>query len=297
MERVKIGTIIDDRTGKTRDLYEGDKLVTGDQLKGFMDKLKQGKVRDNLREQFENGDLFASVDPFVWVYFTYNDLLNLEDYSLERQEITRLIYFACFINYEGYLKDKKQIITKARMKNMSNLSENTFYKFYNKMVELGIFIEDEEKIKIKDDLFSKGTLTKIIKKNNDFTRLYTETVKYLYENVKSKHHNILGIYFGLIPYIHRQSNIICYNPESEMEDIQIMTMGDLSKIVDYRKKIGQFIKDMLDLKLADGSKILCISNCDKDEKKTKMTINPDVIYGGNYYLIPENREVIMAYFV
>lgn len=290
MEKIKIGTFIDERTGKSKDLFEGDRIVTDKQLKGLIGK-------DELREQFENGDLFQCENNFVWVCYTYNGLLNVSDYELERQDITRLIYFACFINYDGYLKDGWKIITKSRMRTMSRLSENTFYTFYNKMVNLGIFIELEDgKISIKEELFSKGTLKKSIKKDNDFTRLYTKTVKNLYESVKSKHHNVLGIYFSLIPYIHRQSNIVCYNPDSHMEEMKIMTAGDLSRLVNHRYGIGKFIDDMLSIELENGDKILSFAQSDKDKEKSIMTINPDVIYGGNYYLIPENREKIMAYF-
>ena len=42
-------------------------------------------------------------EQFFWLYMEYSNLLNIENYDLEKQDITRLIYIACFIGNNGYL--------------------------------------------------------------------------------------------------------------------------------------------------------------------------------------------------
>lgn len=219
-------------------------------------------------------------EQFFWLYMEYSNLLNIENYDLEKQDITRLIYIACFIGNNGYLTDSEGIMTKKRLKKKMNLTDKVFYDLYNKLIDYDILIEKENKLFIKEDLFSRGKLSGLIKKENDYTRIYTESIKYIYENVSSKNHAMLGTFFKIIPFVHRTTNTICLNPESPISEIIPMTVSDLSKIVDYRKGIHDFIRELLKIRINGDESLIGFWRTTEDEGLSNMKINPKIIYGG-----------------
>lgn len=224
-------------------------------------------------------------EQFFWIYMEYANLLNLGNYDLEKQDVTRLVYIACHIGNEGYLVDNLGFINKKRLKQKMNLTNKVFYELYNKLIEYEILIEKENKLFLKEDLFSRGKLSSITKKENDYTRIYIDSVKYIYENVSSKFHSIIGIYFAMIPFAHRQTNVICLNPESQKSEMIPITISDLATIVDYRKNVHDLIRELLKVRINGNESLLGFWVNSEDEGSYYIKLNPRIIYGGSL----ENR--------
>jgi hypothetical protein len=130
----------------------------------------------------------------------------------------------------------------------------------------------------------KGDLTthKTYVKHKDYTRIYINAIRYLYNNVKLSKHKHLGIIFRMIPYINLKWNILCTNPtETNLDEVNILTLGDMCELFDYNSKyLFQLRKELLNIKLKDNSNIICFVECDTDITKKKICINPEVIFGG-----------------
>ena len=274
-----VKTFADLETGEVLNLYEGDKwkITTEEQRNAIQKSIKTKELNEDMK--IWNNELGG----FVFVLFKYCDKLLEQHNEIIPEDITKLFYLATYVDYEGYLIYEDTYMNRKIMMNVLGMTRNPFDKFYNKLIKLEIFIEDNKKILINKNYFIKGEIDKKIQKTYNYTRTYINTIKYLYENVSKKQHKRLGMYFKLIPYIHRQQNILCNNPDDNYNKLKLMNVRDLKNILGYhRSSIKSFIKELLSIRLSNGDSILGFFRTEYDEGESFIIINPRVYYGGNF---------------
>lgn len=233
---------------------------------------------------------------FIFVLFQYCDLILNEHPQIINADITKLFYLATYVDYEGYLVVDGRYVSRQQVKELLKISQRQFDTFFKKLTDANIIEYSDDCVKINTSYFRKGELSKDIKINYNYSRIYINTIRYLYDNVKVSKHNQLGLYFKLIPYIHRQRNVLCHNPDSRIEDVKLMNARELKEITGYhRNGVRKFINSLLATKLKNGESILVTVRNDPDEGKSYMLINPKVMYGGNFYL-KDGKETIMRWF-
>lgn len=280
-------------TGEYIQLEEGDrlKIIKKKQMDIIEDKNKNSKMNKEMKEW--NEDLGG----FIFVLFKYCDNILNQHKEIIVEDITKLFYLATYVNNNGYLIYKNKYMQKDDMQYLLDMSREKFSVFFNKMIRLSIFIlENKINIKINKEYFTKGSINKDMKKYYDYTRMYIKTIRYLFENVSIRDHKRLGNYFKLIPYIHRQQNVLCWNPECRVEDIKLMTLYDLKEIIGYSKNgIKGFIKEMLSIRLENGESIIGFFVTDPDFWKSVIIVNPKVFYGGNFN-IKDGKQAVTKWF-
>jgi len=136
---------------------------------------------------------------FIFILFKYGDKIFSQLPELIQEDITKLFYLAIFVDYKGILIYNKEPMTRRTMQRLIGISREKFSLFFNKLKNLNILIQDNNIIKINKCYFLKGEIEKNIKTNFNYTRLYIESIKYLYENVSVRKHKQLGAYFKIIP--------------------------------------------------------------------------------------------------
>lgn len=285
-EKVVERELIDKNTGEIITVYEGDSLrIIREQQKEAIKLSKETKQLNN-----EISEWNEELGGFVFVLFRYCNKLLEEHKQIKPEDITKLFYLATFVDYEGYLVYNNNYMTRADMQKILGLSVNPFDTFYNKLKKIGIFKTDKCKnIKINEDYFIKG---EIEKKNYDYTRVYIDTIRYLYEHVDKRNQKQLGNYFKLIPFIHRQYNSLCWNPDEDLSNIKLMTVNELKDILGYhRNGVRGFIKELLSTRLETDEAILAFLRTQYDEGKSYIIINPKVFYGGNFNLKNGRNEI------
>lgn len=285
--------VINDDGEILSEVYENDKLLI--QRESQKEAIEKSKRTKKLNKEMEK--INKELGGFVFALFKYSDDLLNDFPELTPEDITKLFYLATFVDYEGYLIYEDQYMKRKKMQELLKMSNHAFMTFINKVKKLKIIIEDENKnIKIIKDYFSKGELDKEIKEYYDYTRLYIKTIRCLFENVSIRKHKKLGNYFKMIPYIHRQHNILCWNPTSKYENIQRLTVGDLKDILGiHRNTARAFINELLDTTLIDGQEIVVFIKNDKNDANLPILFNPNVFYGGNFD-IEGGRDSIMKWF-
>jgi DNA-binding transcriptional MerR regulator len=288
-----IKTLIDEETGQKINIFEGDtlKLVKKNQKEAIHKSIQTKELNEEVKEW--NNELGG----FVFVLFKYCDQIFKENPELTSDDIIKLFYLATFVDYEGYLINNDAYLKRKDMNNLLGINTKNFDLFFNKMKKLGIFIQDEDKcIMINKGFFYKGELEKTIQKNYNYTRVYINTIRYLFEHVPKKNHKQLGAYFKLIPYIHRQQNTLCWNPDSDKSEIKLMHVKDLKDILGYhRNSVRGFINGLLSIRLENDEAILGFFRTDYDEGKSYIIINPKVFYGGNFKLVEGKDEMIKLF--
>lgn len=273
-----IKRVIDLTTGEYKDYKSSDNL----QITTIADRTKKKEYIEGEKKRQLIRTYNADISHFIFFIYKY---CKLND-KLDQKDMTRLIMLATYVNYKGYLmNDNSKAITKNQLMKILKLSKQSFYDFWNKIEDLKIISEENGKIYLKKSLFFKGSVKEHKKyiQGKSLTRLYINNIRYLYNSVPVKQHKQLGIIFMLIPYINHYHNILCTNPnESILDDVEVMTLQDVLKILGYNASyISSLKKDLLKLKLEDGRNLIIFAQKEIGEKKKQIIINPEVIYGDN----------------
>lgn len=226
--------------------------------------------------------------------FKYSDELFNQCDGITRSDVTKLFYLATYVDYQGYLIYNHNFMTRKKLQSVLELNRNNFDSFFKKMIELKIIAYDKNKnIMINKGLFIKGNIDTELIEYSNHTRLYIRSIQYLYRHVPKNQHSQLGNYFKLIPYIHRQRNILCLNPDSLPDDAIPMTVDDLKEVLScHRHTARKFISDMLKVRLEDDEAIIGFWRTDYDEGLSKVIVNPKVFYGGNFNITGGRQEIL-----
>ncbi len=277
-----------------RDTETNKEKVVGTEVDGITWRNKnQRKAYKKKKDKEEKAIEFKQyskkeLGSFIFIIYKIYESINRHEEILTPSDLTRLIYIATYINYNGYLMtDNNKYIDKIILKDKMNLSSKAFNNLFNKLVELEILTMPQNNlIKMNEDYFKKGKITeddKIEKLNGGWTqsRLFIQNVRYLYENTPSRQHKLLSIIFKLIPYMNFRWNIICSNPlEEELEKVNSFNLTEIATLLNYDKRqIMNLKQELSKLKTIDDLSVFTfIINYE-----TRIIINPRVIYHGSNY--------------
>lgn len=283
-------TITNHKTGQKVDYTYDDKVKIS--TKESREKSKKHLQKDKIRylTKLQNDELGG----FIFVIFEYCKGLTINE-ELTQSDLSRLFMLATFTGYDGVLMfDNATAINKTNMNKIINISESKFLEFYYKLKKLDILIEESKTIlKLNKNYFFKGEIKKhkdYIQKN-DYTRIYIKVIRDLYNKISARSHKQLGILFMLIPYINREWNILCENPnEPNINLITPLTLGKMMELLNYDIKNSTRIKnELLRIKTKDMQNIIAFVQTDTDFRENKILINPNVIYGG----LEDNRADLL----
>jgi len=208
------------------------------------------------------------------------------------QDMSRLIVLASYENYAGVLmKKERTLFEKKDFIKSLRINKDNYHRFYDKVLELGIISEDENKIRINNDYFKKGKLSKKI----NATRLYREKIRYIFNSVDIKRTKKLGYFFMLLPYIHPELNIVCTNPDEEAHsEVVAMTVSEFAYVINYNPRhIRKLLSDLIQIRTINGESIIgAFLTGSFRIKKKKILINPSVMYAGKL----TDKQVVFAHF-
>lgn len=219
--------------------------------------------------------------PFTWMlYCGENGILN----NLTQSTVTRLIYMATFLGYDGYLvHDNYKTLKKDQLKQKINVSDREFNSFWKEIaIDNDIVYEQNTRIFMNKNIFIKGELSKKVIKNKEIVRLAARGVRALYENVDSvRSHKNLSYLFKIIPFVNKEWNIVCKNPkEKERELIDYMTISEFCESIGYSKANARKLINMLSGITFNGQSALIYVTMDFNINKSKITMNPNLYWAG-----------------
>lgn len=211
--------------------------------------------------------------PFVW--FRYEALKPVFS-QLKSSTITRIMYMATYLSTNGYLVyGNNKSIKDGLLSEIMKLPYKTYYSFWNEIVENNIAYKKDNRIYLNGDYFLKGKMYKL--KGTSCMRVMVDGNRKLYENsTEIRDHKKISYIYKLIPYINKEWNELCYNPEEPEQDyIKNMKISTLGDIIGYApSKIRRCIDQLCEFDI-DGKPIIEYTS-DK-----KLIVNPDIYYAGN----------------
>ena len=245
---------------------------------------------------------------FVTMYYIKNELL-FSSLELDLANISRIIYLATYMDYNSSQNNmlvkhaqcnKIEPLTRDDIKMLLKLSDTSFKSFLKNTKESNLLFEDKKKFYINPEYFTKGE----VKFNpSEYTRLYINTVRDLYERTTPRQHKQLSYIFQLIPKLHYESNILCHNPhETDLSQVRKMNLKDiagwLNVNTDDNKNTTRLKKDLLKYYLMrNGEKHYALKYVIVQSSTGVIdyfVVNPEIVWSGNN--IEQVKEIVQLQF-
>lgn len=248
-----------------------------------------------INEQNEIKQFNSEMGGFIVLY--YNNVLYNDKLNLDLATVSRVIYLATFMEYNsnklvlngGYASGQKITpMTKKNIKEVMKLSAEGFRLFFKDIIANEILIQNEDKtFTMNKKYFTKS---KDINYKEDFTRVYVDTIRELYQNTNSRQHKTLAYAFKLLPKMDSQTNIICHNPNDRYKEPEKMTLKDIGEFLEVsteKKNLDTFKKNLYKIVIyRNGRKYYIFKRVIIESgagQNDYFVINPMLFYSGNEY--------------
>ena len=279
--------LVDAETGEvTRNLYEGTQIRT------FIQTQSAIRCKHVTEAQISYGT-------FTFLFFT-----PLQDlgFDISPSNYTRLMHASTFLTYDGYLGEIVvggiRPFNRSRIKDKMKLSSREFDYFWSEMVAAGLFRlgtvrdiitnRDVKAIFLDETRFRKGAIDTSV--DRSFIRLNAEGVQSLYETCTSaRAHKTLAYIFKIIPWINREWNIACKNPEERDYDaIRYLRLGEFADMVGYsRDNAKRLAKDLNSVRFEwhgrEQAAFIYMTNAPDRPEEWIIAVNPRVYYAGQNF--------------
>ena len=220
-----------------------------------------------------------------------NNLL-FNELDIEKQNISRVIYLATFIDYNTNQENllikhgqnyKIEPMSKKDIQNKLKLAVGPFNSFMRDVKKNGLLFEVDEKFYLSPEYFTKG---KNNFRNKEYTRIFIKPVQYLYEHTTPRQHGALSYVYQLIPYMNYETNIICSNPlETDFCKINKMPLKEVCAMLGLktdRKTIYRFKETLRKFYIkVDNQKYYVFAYAVINGNIDYYVVNPLVVWGGS----------------
>lgn len=254
--------------------------------------------KEFLSNQKEHKSFTSSLNGFVTVLYYNNQALFDEKRNpqekISKANVTRLMMLATYVNYENYLifdqtyntigekLSGTQYMTKKDIQQILNLKDTTFKQFFKETTKAKILQEDSGKFFLHRGYFYKGSIKE--HKNTlecNYTRIYIDTVRQVYNGSTNKQHKILTYVFQLIPCIHYSTNYLCKDVASSHKEISYMNIQDISEFLGLsinKGSMSRLKKDLMSIHIEyRGEKFYLFNEIEQSNATVKVQrflVNP-----------------------
>ncbi|MEG2381275.1 MAG: hypothetical protein RSB38_06235 [Oscillospiraceae bacterium] len=262
---------------------EKEKELARKHFKEKIPELPPGEVKFAPAKEYEKRG------GFIWNIHDNAKILYPE---LRPASLTRLMFLATFLCYDGYLRDGRNPILRNTLGLYLNVGRREYFRFWSEMTSLGLMYEKDGKIYLNEDMFVKGSICKdkirdLADKGVYITRIYSAAVRELYRSATPSSIKTLSYLFRILPYVNREYNICCFDPlETDIRALTPMTLGDFADVVGYDRSSASRLAKILHTPVfeIDGKQMNAMRYVAANDTKAEtygMFINPRIYYAGS----------------
>lgn len=254
---------------------------------------KQKKFLDNKTELQKYSNKLGG---YIHMCYVRNELL-FNKLNVDRANISRLIYLSTYIDYNNrqenllikHTKDYKvEAMTRADIKKALGLGDTAFKSFMSDMRKNNLLFEVAKKFYISNDYFNKGDIKKSQFKKKEYTRIFIDTTRLLYEGCNNRQHKQLSYAFQLVPFVHYETNILCTNPSAinyyDLDKMGLIKVCEILGLSTEKAPMSKFENDLLKLQIKyEGNTHYLFKRVivkGGNGKFDYFVINPQVVWGG-----------------
>lgn len=229
---------------------------------------------------------------FVLAFFRQARTIVERFPTLTQADTGRLLFIGTFVTfnsgatqYGGRLQyDNGRRISKNQLQELCGMSRPRFSEFFKRLEAEGILSVDAatKDVYMNPSVIYRGEIKEIDAKVSDleYTRIYRDTVRRLYEEFDGKQLKQLGLIYAVLPFISAQTNIVVTNPEEKDSDrLRPMNVRTLAMILEY--DAPQKLKTALNAVKLDGKPVFLFADDPFDRREKRIVVNPRVVFRGN----------------
>jgi hypothetical protein len=250
-----------------------------------------------VRNRSAIGEFSAENGGYVWGLFKSSVTMEMQwsKHGLTQSDFARLMFIGTYVDYDGVLRHPNgRLITRESMAELIGIHRTKFDEFFSKLEAVPIIkVAEDGAIYMSSDVFQRGKIAK--GEYVDRIRVYRDTVRKLYEKYgKGRSVRQLGIIYSIVPFVHRNLNIVCYNPLEKHEDnIQPITLDKLALILGYQNATK--FKAALRAIEINGQPVFAFVEDIHDGRKRRIIVNPRVIFAGNFEGLQACRALVALF--
>lgn len=260
MERINA---VDTETGDVIEyirLDYGDRVITKKQQEAYNYMVKSKNNSNFVFAIFERCEPYMNKDGF------------------RPQDVTRLIMLSTYTNYNGRLMyTQRTLMDKSIMKEvLREKSNERFNKFYSLLIDLDILIRKNDGLYMSNKYFFKGESGG----RTDISRMFIKEIRDLFNTVSVTDLKRLGYIYRLLPFLSKEYNIICKNPEEIiLDNIIPIPKHELTDILGIdRTTLFRTLKSISQIRV-NGEYLFGWFTIG-DGIDIKLIINPKIVYAG-----------------
>lgn len=256
-----------------------------EEMKRSSNKKKESYKKIKSKEDFKVL-IDKTLGSFIFSHFIeVLNIFNDEEGNFEGALAFRFIYLCTFIDYDNKLRWGNNFRGKYRtemlesdLKEVLGLSRNQIVKDKQKLIDLVVLkINKDKTMSIDFNYCHKGKYKNSLK--GESIRIFENGIQQLYKTSIPKEHKRLGLFIKLIPYLNKENNILCLNPEEEMLiEILPLSIQDICKITGYAVNNARRLESEL-LKITVGNEYLMMKHM--KYYSVIYSINPKIFYRGS----------------
>lgn len=203
--------------------------------------------------------------------------------SLTQADYARLMFLGTYTSYDNsrLRYDNGKIINREGLRRLTGMSRSRFSEFYRRLVAEDILRRQHDgSYKFNPKVFQRGGEDGLVT-DAQHIRLYRDTIRKLYDEYgRGRDARQLAVVFAVIPFLHYQLNIVCYNPQEYYDDeIRPMTLEKLAALLGYAET--QKLKAAMNRVRLNGQPVFGFVEDVHDRRKRRIIVNPRVVYSGN----------------
>ena len=282
---------IEEETGGVLE-YGVDTIYTPEEISQKNAKVRLGKQKS------EFDDYLESLGQYSFLFYNHLKKINIPN------EIkTRFIFLTAYIKYNshGLLVDTDEKNQKALDRSMLmaklNVKETTFIKTMNTLTENKLVIELNGLYYINEKLVVRGKLTKQ-KMNQSFSRVFSDTIKELYNNCSPREQTQLYYFYAILPLVNFKYNCVCHNQnQSDIHYIQKMSVQEICTIVGYDQTKWKRFWNMLRGFKINNEYAISTSIIGDSFDDLLIKVNPKLYYAGNSNCFEDLKQCCYEFFI
>lgn len=202
---------------------------------------QQEKIKEQQREyiklQKSKENLHKIIDKECGsFYFSFCDKI------IQCEYLFRFIYLCTYMNYNNILvfgksKDmEKRKATKKDLKEIMKLKDQQHYDTINYFIKNEFIKINDSGIHINKSICIRGEIGDSYKEKGVLVRMFDTAIQEIYNNSNTKEHKKIGLLVKLLPYVNKETNIICKNPEeTEIGLIKPLKQQEILEILNITK--------------------------------------------------------------
>lgn len=175
--------------------------------------------------------------------------------DISNANLFRLLYAASFMNRVNQLVEDKKQMTLPDLRKKMKLTKEVFSGFYEEVNNAGLLFEDKDGfLYLNAKPFVKGTIQNTSMKYNNYKKISTKAIRWLYEDCKNaKKHSTFGRFYRIIPRVNTNFNVLCYNPaETDLTKIKPISEYKALEYMEVCTPLKKKFKEVSEYKLRNN---------------------------------------------